>query len=430
MTRPRCLLLAMLVAAGAIGWWLWPRATLPVPPVVDVSNAEAGVAEAIGEARQGVEQSPSSAVAWGRLGLALRAHDFRGEATRCFAQAERLDPADPRWPYHQALELLSSEPDAGLACLQRAANLEGPTSVPRLLLGEVLLSLGRDDEAEQQFRRVLEREDANPRAHHGLARLAFARGDLTASAKHARAALHEAPWASAPHALLAEIAFRQGDRKTAEEERRRVEQLRAETPWPDPYVEEVTQFRVGAEPRIDLAAQLLRQGRTRQALGLLQETVARYPASYDARMALGKAFLRLPDYPAAEEALEEAVRQRPDDPAAPFHLGIALERQKRFREAADCYAKAVALKPDYAFAHYNRGQCLKSAGDQTGALHALREAVRYKPNFAEGRRDLGELLARNGQADEARIQLQQAVQLNPADEKARRLLKELRPSRK
>ncbi len=404
------------------------RSAAPSPPAVDVHDAAPGLAEAIETARRGVEQSPHSAAAWGRLGMVLRAHDFNSEANRCFAQAEKLDPADPRWPYHQALDLLIFDPEAGLACLQRAAKLSGPADPPCLLLGEVLLGLGRSDEAEPYFHHVLAVENSNPRAHLGLGCLAYARGDLPTSLKHLHTSANEAPWVQATHALLAEISFRQGDKKAADEERRIVDRLPPKTLWPDAHVEEVERLRVGTVPQIAFASQLVHQGRVSQALGVLQDTVRQHPESYDALLALGNTYLKLqpPNYPAAEAVLQNAARRRPDDPAAQFHLGIALERQGKFRAAADCYGKAIELKPDHAYAHYNRGQCLKQQGDPTGALQALRNAVRFKPNFAEGHRDLGELLAQSGQDADALVQLQQASQLNPADEKTKRLLEEVR----
>lgn len=421
----------LAVLALSLAWWVWPTRAVPQSVAVDLAGADPSVAAAITAAQSAVQRAPASAATWGRLGMVLQAHDFRSEATTCFAQAERLDPANPRWPYYQAIDLLISAPEEGLACLKRAVALGGPVSTPRLLLGEVLLAQGRGDEAEQHFRLILKTEPANPRALHGLGRLAYASGDLPASLKHLQASLREAPWVLGSHALLAEIHFRLGNPPAAEEERRLAEGLRADTPWPDPYLEEVAQYRVGPDAQVALASQLLQQGRAGEAVDLLRETLARQPDHYDGWMALGKVFLRMqpPEYRLAEEAFREATRRRSDDPAAPFHLGIALERQQNFAAAADYYARAVELKPDYAYAHYNRGQCLKQLADRAGALQAFQKAVRYKPNFAEAHRELGELLAETGQRDNALEELHQAVQLSPTDALARRLLEDVRARR-
>jgi tetratricopeptide (TPR) repeat protein len=360
--------------------------------------------------------------------MVLRAHDFKAEANRCFARAETLDPAEPRWPYHQALELLISDQEAGLACLRRAVAAGGPAASPRLLLGEVLLGLGRTDEAEEQFNRVLGADPTDARAHHGLGRAAYARGELPTSLEHLRAVVAAAPWSKPTHALLAEIYFRRGEESAAADEQRIVDRLPADTPWPDPYVEEVVRLRVGAGSRVGFAAQLLQQGRGGEAVGVLAEAARRDPDSYDTQLSLGKALLRLrpPDYPAAEAAFRRAATLRPDDPAAHFHLGIALEQQGKYREAADAYGTAIRLKPDYAAAHHNRGACLKQLGDQPGALRAFQDAVRYKPDLADSHRELGVLLARSGQDAEALVQLQQALVLNPRDDEARKWAAEVR----
>src|SRR5439155_10747877 len=111
--------------AAPIAWWAWPRPQDAAARAVDLAGVDPEVAAAITAAQNAVARNPRSAASWGRLGMVLQAHQFRSEATASFAQAERLDPTDPRWPYHQALELLISAPDAGLARLERAVELGG-----------------------------------------------------------------------------------------------------------------------------------------------------------------------------------------------------------------------------------------------------------------------------------------------------------------
>src|SRR5437899_2943389 len=90
---------AVLAAGIGSGLWLWRRVPVSHPPILNLTGAEPVVAEAIEAARTSVAANPRSASAWGRLGMVLHAHDYLAEAARCYAQAEKLDSHDPRWPY-------------------------------------------------------------------------------------------------------------------------------------------------------------------------------------------------------------------------------------------------------------------------------------------------------------------------------------------
>jgi tetratricopeptide (TPR) repeat protein len=359
--------------------------------------------------------------------MVLHAHDYLAEAARCYAQAGKLDSANPRWLYLQALIVLKDplDPSAGLHCLERAVEQSGDVPAPRLRLGEALLERGHLDEAEGHFRRVLERDPKNPRALLGLGQVAHFRGDLKTSLDHLTISAMVAPKVMATHALLAESHLRLGDEKAAEDERRRLSQSTDDPGWPDPYFDEVRRCTVGVVPEIDRANGLFQQGRGAEAVKMMQQTVARNPDSLLASLALGRFCNQLGDAMGAERALREAVRRQPDAFEAHFELGIALQIQKKHLLAAECYRRTVALKPDYAPAHYQLGHCLLQQGDRAGAREAFRAAVRYRPNFAACQRDLGFLLMEQGAMAEALIHLQQAVRLNPADSQAKKVLERL-----
>src|SRR5216683_524286 len=270
---------AVLAAGIGLAWWLWLTARMPDPPVADLAGAEPVVAEAIEAARAAATRNLRSAAAWGHLGMVLQAHDYLAEAERCFAQAEKLDAADPRWPYLQARTLLKDplDPGAGVRCLERAVERCGDVPAPRLRLGE----------AEAHFRQVLERDPKNPRALLGLGQVAHFRGDLKASLNHLTASALVAPRVMATHALLAETQLRLGNERAAEEERRRLSQSTDDPAWPDPYFEEVQRCTVGVVPEINKASGLFQQGRAAEAVKMMQEIVARHPDSLLAYLALG-----------------------------------------------------------------------------------------------------------------------------------------------
>jgi tetratricopeptide (TPR) repeat protein len=403
------------------------RAGPPEPPVIDSAGVDPAVTKAVAGARTAVNQSPRSAGAWGQLGMLLLAHDFRTEANACFTRAERLAPGESRWPYFQAIALTPEDPESAIPKLRRAVQLSGAAAMgPRLRLAEVLLGQGQLDEAARRFREVLHRQPDHARAHLGLGRLAYERGDLKDALLHVGLSATDSRTQKASHALLAEVYQRLGDRAAARRELRQAAGLPDDPAWPDPLFEEVTRLRTGKQASLARADQLIRQGNNGEAVALLERTLRDYPDADWARVMLGRAHLGQRDLPAAEKSLRQAIQSAPKLAEARFYLGVTLYLQKKHGPAAASFRKATQLKPGFALAHFNLGYCLKDQGDQAGAIAAFRTALKCQPDYAPAHTNLGELLAGKGQTVEALGHLRHAVRLNPADLKAARLLKQVR----
>src|SRR5438132_10030686 len=181
----RVLVCGAIVAAMGLGWSLWSWYSAAAPPPVSFVEVDPALAGAIQAASRDVWWHPHSAAAWARLGQLLRAHLYTSESNLCFAQAGRLDPTDSRWPYLQGLSLQSDDPEAAVRHLQRAVALCGSVpDAPELCLAEVCLQQGRQADAEQHFRHVLQNDPDNARAHLGLGRLDQQRSRLADGLAH------------------------------------------------------------------------------------------------------------------------------------------------------------------------------------------------------------------------------------------------------
>src|SRR5436190_8087090 len=105
--RLQSLLLACATAAFVIcvvlGWSLWKETRGQRPPRVDTTRLDPAWAAVLTHQQELVKASPHSGASWGRLGTLLRALEFPDEARMCLAEAERLEPNEPRWPYFQGL---------------------------------------------------------------------------------------------------------------------------------------------------------------------------------------------------------------------------------------------------------------------------------------------------------------------------------------
>jgi len=424
--------LTVVAALGGYLIWDW-RANSPEPPAVALDEADPAVAAAVNRASARVRQTPRSAAAWGELGLIFLAHDFRAEALTCFREAERLDEREPRWPYFCGLTLTQGDPDAAIPEFRRAVELwSDAAESPRLRLAETLLGQGWFDEAEEQFRRLLEIQPEDQavaaRAELGLARVALERDDWPGSLAHLDRCASNPCTRKAAHALRAEIYQQQGDTEAAAREMRQADAAPADAPAPDPFLEEMERRRTGKQALFARVSRLLDQDRIEEARIALQQGTRDYPDAAEAWLLLGRVQIRRQNYPAAEQALRVAVRLAPELVDAQFYMGVALFQQGNHRDAAAYFRRATELKPDYALAYYNLGQCLKREGKEAEAMTALHAAVHSKPHFAQAHASLGELLAHAGRKTEALEHLRHAVDLAPADAAIRQLLEKMERS--
>jgi tetratricopeptide (TPR) repeat protein len=391
-----------------------------------LNGLDRAIVASVEAARARVSQSPRSASAWGQLGKVLIAHELRAPALVCFAEAEQLDPTEPRWPYLQGVALSQGDPDAALPKLRRAVELCGRSpDAPRLWLAEVLLEQGHFDEAEEHFRAILKQNPSNPRAFLCLGRLALARDRLQDGLEPLKRASTSPYTRQRASTLLAQVQQRLGQSKEAAQGLRQAATLPGDLPWPDPFVEEVARLQVGERARLAQARALINQGQAPEGVRLLSQIVRDYPDSYSVWLMLGQGFFQLREFADAERALREAIRIAPEAVDAQYALGFSLLEQGKLADAAASLRKAIKLKPDYALAYYQLSRCLNGQDDRTGALAALRDAVRYKPDLADAHAALGEQLARDGQKAEALFHLRYAASLGPLDPKQKGLLEQM-----
>lgn len=425
--RRRLLWLSLaLVATAAATAPIWirylQRAPLAVPPTPDLQGVDPAVAAIIERERGEVLRQPRSAAAWGRFGEALEIFNFRTDAAACFAQAEQLDPKEPRWPYHWGLLLLSDNGEEAIVHLRRAVELCGDSAdVPRLRLSETLLAQGHLDEAEVGFLHLLQRDELHPRANLGLGRLAMRRQRWRDALLYLRRAAADSRTRRAGTLALAEAHLRLGENEAAEQFRVRLDALPPDPDWPDKFLTEIQHFNAGRRVRLMRADQYFKQGHVAEAIAMYGRVVQDYPESDAAWNALGQALFRVRDFAGAEQALRTAVRLTPGFAEAHNYLGLARLEQGKLESAAASFRTAIDLKPDFAPAYSNLGRCLIRQNNRAGAIAAFRAAVRCKPDYVGAYLELAELLHQDQQHSEAREQVRRALQVNPSDTRAKQL---------
>jgi tetratricopeptide (TPR) repeat protein len=426
-----CLLILPLAALGLVGGWYYgKRHATPEPPTLDLTDADPAVAQAVNDAHQALLQAPRSEAAWGRYGMVLLANRFGPAALVCFAQAEQLNPLEPRWPYYQGLILLKDNPECKSAVpkLRRAVELSSNKTLgPRVMFVQLLLEEGLLEEAQT----FLQGEDpTNPHIQIALARLALGQGDLgRAESLLGQAGMHPSVRKTAEQ-LLSELCQREGKGVEAAGFLKLAAALPADPPCEDSFMEEVQRFRVGLLADLDKAKALAGQNQLQPALQILRQAVKSHPESEAAWHDLGMFSVRQRDWLSAEQAFRTILLLDAENFKAHLLLGTSLTYQGKKTVAVEHFQKAIQANPLDPQGHFYLGQTLVDLEQRAAAKDAFREAIKVCPPFVEARRQLSSLLAAEGDTAGALEQLQKALEVEPANRACLKLKEELQAGQK
>lgn len=267
-------------------------------------------------------------------------------------------------------------PESSLFFIRLGLSLDSNLSLARILLGEQLEKLGRDDEALQIY--MNEKESSE-----------------TYFASRLRAA---------------EILARQGKAEKAEKMLRELADKRNDSPLP--------WIKTG-----DIA---LSSERFPQAVDAFTEALNRVGPLNRSHWGLfysrGAAYERAGQWNKAEADLQKALMLAPEEPLVLNYLGYSwLERGKNIPEASEMLERAAKLAPNDGYiadslgwSHYLRKQYGK-------ASKILENAVSLEPGSATINDHLGDAYWHTGRKREARYQWKKALAVNddlpPADKK-------------
>jgi tetratricopeptide (TPR) repeat protein len=165
--------------------------------------------------------------------------------------------------------------------------------------------------------------------------------------------------------------------------------------------------------RVWLATLLRREGRTLDALPLLEQAVELAPKMALAQCNMADALSELGRPAEAAVYYARAVRLNPDDFKIRVNYGRALIALDRKGDALVQIQRALSLKPDDALAHFYFAQLCEAAGKAARAIAEYTACLRSDPGHAPARANLGMLLLQQGRTSEAAAQLSAALRLAP-----------------
>jgi tetratricopeptide (TPR) repeat protein len=442
---------ALLLVSGAVAVWRGrgrAPAVVPVEPplpadIEELRSKDPELLEAIYQARQGVREKPTSALAWGHLGLTLMAHRFGAEARVCFAEALRLDPDNALWPFALGLLVLSDDPSQALSYLRQAEAIGASSpdrAVYRLQLADALFELRHLTEAEAIYRDEWERDPENLQAAFGLGQLAVERGDDRAAVELLTKAWESPSARKRATASLAVLARARGDNAAAVRWEQEVADMPDDMEWRSPLGEALADRQVGRRKQMRELVDLEKARRFQEAADLCLRLLPEAPSGL-AYVSAGMNLMRIRDYERAQSVLREGTRLDPNNGKLHYTLALALfcpaerawqespgqpQARERFREAVEHARRATELRPNFGRSYVLWGLSLKYLGDPAAAVEPLRKAVSCLPTDFDAHLGLGEVLLDSGRWREAEEHLENARRLGPQDPRVAKALERLR----
>jgi FimV-like protein len=150
-------------------------------------------------------------------------------------------------------------------------------------------------------------------------------------------------------------------------------------------------------------------GYPEQALGYMEEVVARNPANFIAQLAIGQIHLGANRLPQARVHLDAAKDLKTESTELWNNIGGVQMAEGDYATAAQSFEKALALEPDVSFALVNAGQAYVQLGRTDEAEKMFRRALALDAKDAEAANQLGLLLAKQGHTDQAKQLFEQAI---------------------
>jgi tetratricopeptide (TPR) repeat protein len=305
----------------------------------------------------------------------------RGQLERGYhllTQAIELAPKRPEGYYYQAIVLQRWQRyDAALQQYDQAHKLQADNVAYLLAMGEMLVTIGRMDEAQALFEGKLIYFDQNAAIRLALAQIHMMRGESDRAVRYLREASVLQPEQLSIREDLAFAQLASGQAADA------VETLLDLTRRPE-YVDRTDMQRM-------LAQAYLEAGRPEEARAIHLRMGRQNPSDVDAWIGLAKAAWVMEDVSSTLYASDRIIRLAPHRHEGYMLAGMSLQQKQQWSEAAAMYDRAVQVKPGDAELVLLRGVTRQQAGQRELAMADYRMALKLSPDNPRAERLLAQV---------------------------------------
>jgi tetratricopeptide (TPR) repeat protein len=327
----------------------------------------------------------------------------------------------------------SNRPELAIAALKKSIELTSDpsrnhyqVSKAHTMIGQVLLKLGKQEEAEAELKRSQElraqafqndkdAQDARERGQHELLPELQAVQEKPAFMEN-RPPLDaaEEKKAQALRATLTEIlANAYNNLGVIQARRERYAQA-------SDYFLKASQWKPdlqGLDRNWGLAS--FRAQRFEEAIGPLARQVARQHEDAKARDALGVSYFMADQFSKTVEVFQPVLADLPDDPGILYALGVSLVRTGDSANASSVFRRMLEKNPNVAEIHVLLGQADADQNQYTPAIGEFSRALELDPKIEGAHFGLGLILLREGKVDDSVREFRAELEAHPADAKAK-----------
>jgi tetratricopeptide (TPR) repeat protein len=371
----------------------------PRPEAVPSTNVSVDVANASRSSMSPDLKRQSAAMHHFLVGqIALNEQDFK-TALDNFSAADGLtdEPAPIIHTKLADLYLRFGELDKALAAASQAMQEDPSDPHPRLLHAGVLESLGRDSEAEPEYRKLMEEFPGKFDSYVLLANL-YTKQQKYQQAIDVLTTLQKIePSDSLSFYYLGRTYEQMGRFDRAEVEYQKVFES-------DPNL---------SNGAVELLRVLLRNKKTDKAKMLCERMLQKDPSNALARKVLGHLML-------GESKLDEALKHlvvleglEGDASDTRFKIALIQMEKRNFDEAVRELSLVLATKPDHGEARYYLASIYAGSGKKKEALEELALVKQGDPMFVKSRTFAAFILRQGNELEKARDQLEEAREVEP-----------------
>ena len=387
------------------------RGPIPQDPRT-FGELDPAVATLLDELTGSVNADRSDAPRWGRLAMGLEANGLLVQAAANYEVAVSLNDKEPRWRYQLAvLKARRGEIDAAIADLDRVIELAPGYAPARWRQGLWRLDRGETAQAHAAFEAAVKAAPAEPAGRIGVALVHLSnREDAQAAA--ALEALVEAHPGDRYALQLLGTAYRRLGR---EQDARFALTVGSsgQPSWPDPWSDEIAQYRRGFAAMLKEATQLGLERKFEEAIARLDQLVKLRPDDQALRVYLGGMYAAAGRVDEAAAILDPMLAADPSNFDATMHLASGYMFAGNLDRAAAYATRALALRPSNADAAKLQGMVHWQRGRLREAEAALNAAANADPRDPMPHLWMGMILGQQMRYVEARQRFETALSKNP-----------------